>query len=398
MARIKRRKPVHDDNQQGGEVPPGGGSATPASLQERLSNRQRTQFEKIRRGQGSKAAAKYKAKAKQKNSSSSRPQAQSNTPTQSVQQPEATQPTGLQNPEFFYPELGGRPEDIAGSLDFLGLGKLPDLMQRLSPDVFSMGPDNYTPSAYYDQQVKAGTEALDKAYAKRGLFGSGAALQGNADLVARLSAEDVERAKALHTERQGNTINMLNNLTGNYSNTLSNLYGLKAGYDQNRVNNALNLAEFNQGVDQNNFNNRFQLFETLLGMSPLGTASSMSGQGAGLDQSYAGGIADTTAGIYNRPTQTTNFGGGGGGYMPPPPTRPDYSKANQLAVQNQIAQQVGQANAGLVGSGQGGVAGSGNSWQQAAQAVNTGVNLYNTLFGNGNNAGLVDTVSNWFGY
>lgn len=397
MGKIKRRKPAQVEDQQGGEIPPGGGSSTPPSLQERLSNRQRTQFEKIRRGQGKEAASKYKQQAKQKNKTNKPSQPQKPTTEAPSQPPQVAQPE-LENPEFFYPKLQGTPEDIAAGLDFLGLGNLPDLMERLSPDVFSMGPDNYKPSAYYEQQLKAGTEALDNAYAKRGLFNSGAALQGNADLVARLSAEDVERAKALHTERQGNTINMLNNLLGNYSNTLNNMYGLKAGYDQNAVNNSLNLAEFEHNVGNNKFGNRLALFRELMSLNPLGVASGMTGQGAGLDQSYTGGIADTTGVIYRRPTQTTNFGGGGGGYMAPAPMGPDYSRADQLAVQNEIARLTGQANAGLVNSGQGGVTGSGNSWSQAGQAINTGMNIFNTLFGSGNDPGLVDTVSGWFGY
>lgn len=278
-------------------------------------------------------------------------------------------PETLTNPDFYYPELGATPEEIAGGLDFLGLGKIQDLVNQLNPDIFAMGPDNYTPSAYYQQLQKEASQQLDNAYAKRGLYGSGAAIQGQSDLTQRLLAEDVERAKALHTEKQGNLLNALNNLMGTYSGTLSNLYSLKSQYDLNKPQTALELARFENTVNQDNYNNRFRLFQELLNQNPLSTAASMSGQGAGIDQGYAGGIADTVGGIYNRPTTTTNFGGGVGPYVPPAPTGPDYTRRDQLALQGQVNDIVGRANAGMVGSGQGGVPGSGSTIGQIGQAA-----------------------------
>jgi hypothetical protein len=279
---------------------------------------------------------------------------------------------GLNDPEFFYPTLPQSPEDIAGSLDFLNLGSIKDLVSQLNPDIFAMGPDNYKPSAYYEELQQTGSDALNKEYAKRGLFGSGAALQGQADLTRRLVTEDVERAKALHTEKQGNLLNSLNNMMSTYGNTLSSMYGVKSNYDLANPQTALRLAQFVEDVKQGKINNNMDLFKTLLGENPLATAANMTGNGVGVDQTYANNISQGTEGLYSRPTATTNFGGGGPRYTPPPPGGPNYSQPEQLAIQNEINRILGNANAGLVNSGQGGVSGSGNVISQiggAAKAV-----------------------------
>jgi hypothetical protein len=376
------------ENEQGGETPMPGNTAAPASVQERLNERQRAQFKKIQKAQGEKAASEYRIKKLAVNRRRSAAPSQAPQAPSEPQYPAETSPTkgypqgmptdsggvdpngGLNNPDFWYPGLGDTPENLAGGMpDFLGLGNIKDLVNQLNPDLFAMGPDNYTPSAYYDQMQKTGSEQLDKAYAKRGLFGSGAAIQGQSDLTQKLLADDVERAKALHAERQGNLMSGLTNLMGTYSNNLNNFYGLKQGYDTSAANMGLNLAEFDNKTRQQGIDNKMNLFRELLGMNPLGTAATMSGQGAGIDQGYAGGIADATGNIFNRPTQTSNFGGGSGPYVAPPPGGPDYTARDRAALQAQIANIMGPATANWYGSGQGGTQGSGNSLSQIGNTI-----------------------------
>lgn len=177
---------------------------------------------------------------------------------------------------------------------------------RMFPDITQREPIDPTESELYKLQADKGTERLNRELASRGLYNSGAAIEGHSEFLRELGANEAQRQQDVFDRSQDRNLQAGRDAMN---------YGLGAG--------GLALQD-----RQGQTNSMISLLNTMLSSNAFQTGAGAAGDQANLASRLGESLSGLAGQAYGRPGPTG--GGGYGPFIPPFPGSPDQSGADSF--------------------------------------------------------------------